>query len=91
MRKVATPTSRGSKNTVLSGLCSLHCAFQFFCDPGELEHPVRNGYIISLNTFNPSRWHCLSVAGQGIQPTVLQLLLRYSVEICKCTSASELT
>ena len=32
----------------------------------------------------------LLLAGQGIQPTVLQLLLRYSVEIFKCTNASAL-
>ena len=33
---------------------------------------------------------CLCFAWKGIQPTVLQLFLRYSVETYKCTNASEL-
>ena len=41
-----------------------------------------------------SRWTLTSTADfaawQGTQPTVLQLFLRYSVEIYKCANASEL-
>ena len=50
--------------------------------------------------FNTSHWVCMTVvlwpqlltllAWQGTQPTVLQLFLRYSVEIHKCTNESEL-
>ena len=53
--------------------------------------------IILLNIHKAtSRWRLAArlltfAAWQGTQPTVLQLFLRYSVEIYMCANASELT